>query len=289
MQVVRYLAPDNEAHVGLSIDGVVSQLHTASSVSALLREPRAQVRRLLSETSGASPADVVRLLAPIDGGTDVWAAGVTYERSEQARVEESQIPDVYSRVYEAARPELFFKATARRVVGPDATIGIRDDSHWDVPEPELAVVVNAYAEVVGYTIVNDVSSRQIESENPLYLPQAKVYAGSCALGPGIVPEWEIDDPYALTIRLQVTRHGDGWEGQASTASLHRTIDELVACLFHGDTYPDGVVLSTGTPLVPDPPFTLEAEDVVEITIDKLDQLRNTVVRGKEAFTKAHWK
>src|SRR5207253_5740305 len=125
-----------------------------------------------------------RLLAPIDGATEVWAAGVTYQRSEEARVEESGTPDIYSRVYTAERPELFFKATPRRVAGPEAPIVVRADSTWDVPEPELALVINSRAEIVGYTVANDVSSRSIEGENPLYLPQANVYAGSCALGPG---------------------------------------------------------------------------------------------------------
>ena len=157
------------------------------------------------------------MLAPIDGQTEVWAAGVTYKRSEEARVEESATPDIYSRVYRAERPELFFKANARRVAGPDAPVVVRSDSTWDVPEPEVAIVVNARGEIVGYTIGNDVSSRSIEGENPLYLPQAKVYAGSCALGPGITPAWEVADPYALGIRMRIERGGAACTGRARRA------------------------------------------------------------------------
>src|ERR671935_1127687 len=152
-------------------------------------ELRARVEALARSEPGQASSD--RLLAPIDGQTEVWAAGVTYQRSEEARVEESGTPDIYTRVYTAERPELFFKATARRVAGPEEPIAVRADSTWDVPEPELALVVNAHAEIVGYTIANDVSSRGIEGENPLYLPQAKVYAGCCALGPGITPAWKV--------------------------------------------------------------------------------------------------
>jgi 2-dehydro-3-deoxy-D-arabinonate dehydratase len=221
------------------------------------------------------------ILAPIDGQTEVWAAGVTYKRSEEARVEESATPDIYTHVYRAERPELFFKATPRRVAGPDQQIVVRSDSTWDVPEPELAVVVNAAGDIVGYTIGNDVSSRSIEGENPLYLPQAKVYAGCCALGPGITPVWEIDDPYVLGIRMWIQRAGVGhWQGHTSMREFARRLDDLVAYLFREDSFPDGVILSTGTALVPDSPFTLEAGDVVDIEIDGLGRLRNPVVRGK---------
>jgi 2-dehydro-3-deoxy-D-arabinonate dehydratase len=148
------------------------------------------------------------MLAPLDGETEVWGAGVTYKQSEQARMEESGTPDIYANVYAAKRPELFFKATPRRVAGPDASIVVRSDSIWDVPEPELVLVINAHAEIIGYTIGNDVSSRSIEGENPLYLTQAKVYAGCCGLGPGITPagsswllvnRWE--STYALSTHL----------------------------------------------------------------------------------------
>jgi 2-dehydro-3-deoxy-D-arabinonate dehydratase len=208
---------------------------------------------------------------------------VTYKRSEEARVEESATPDIYSRVYRAERPELFFKATARRVAGPGEPIVVRADSSWDVPEPEVAIVVNAHAEIIGYTIGNDVSSRSIEGENPLYLPQAKVYAGSCALGPGIVPAWEVADPYALGIRMRIERGGaPHWQGETSMREFARRLDDLVLYLFREDDFPDGVILVTGTALVPESPFTLEPGDTVEIEIDGLGTLRNPVVRGKAA-------
>jgi 2-dehydro-3-deoxy-D-arabinonate dehydratase len=223
------------------------------------------------------------ILAPIDGETEVWAAGVTYKRSQEARVEESSTPDIYTRVYEARRPEIFFKATQRRVAGPDQQIVVRADSTWDVPEPEVAIVINAHAEIVGYTIANDVSSRSIEGDNPLYLPQAKVYDGSCALGPGIVPAWEVADPYALGIRMRIHRAGSvHWSGETSMREFARRLDDLVEALFLEDTFPNGVILSTGTALVPDSPFTLEPGDEVEIDIDTLGSLKNTVVRGKAA-------
>jgi 2-dehydro-3-deoxy-D-arabinonate dehydratase len=148
-----------------------------------------------------------------------------------------------------------------------------------VPEPELAVVVNADAEIVGYTIANDVSSRSIEGDNPLYLPQAKVYAACCAVGPGITPAWEVPDPYALTIRMRIHRHGqEHWSGETSTSELKRRLEDLVSYLFRADDFPEGVILSTGTALVPDTPFTLQPGDEVEISIDGLGTLRNPVVR-----------
>jgi len=221
------------------------------------------------------------ILAPIDGETEVWAAGVTYKQSEQARMEESGTPDIYAKVYAAKRPELFFKATRRRVAGPDAPIVVRTDSTWDVPEPELVLVVNAHAEIIGYTIGNDVSSRSIEGENPLYLPQAKIYAGCCGLGPGITPAWEVSDPYNLTIHLAIERNGQVyWEGETSTRELKRRFDELVTYLFLENDFPDGVFLCTGTALVPERQFTLEPGDVVQIDVDQLGTLRNLVVRGK---------
>jgi 2-dehydro-3-deoxy-D-arabinonate dehydratase len=232
-----------------------------------------------SADAGALP----RLLAPVDGETEVWAAGVTYKRSEEARREESDTPDIYSRVYRAERPEFFFKANPRRVAAPETPIVVRSDSTWDVPEPELAIVVNAHADIVGYTIGNDVSSRSIEGENPLYLPQAKVYDGSCALGPGIVPAWEVADPYGLGIRMRIFRLGAlHWQGETSMREFARRLEDLVSYLFREDDFPSGVILCTGTALVPDTPFTLEAGDTVEIEVDGLGMLRNPVVRGKAA-------
>jgi 2-dehydro-3-deoxy-D-arabinonate dehydratase len=253
------------------------------SLGGLLSLPAIQFRAASEHTipadAGVDPT--ADLLAPINGAMEVWAAGVTYKRSEEARVEESGTPDIYMRVYAAERPELFFKATPRRVAGPGQPIAVRADSTWDVPEPELALVVNAHAEIAGYTIANDLSSRSIEGENPLYLPQAKVYAGCCALGPGITPAWEVPDPYDLAVQMSIERSGRvHWRGETSTRQLKRRVDELVAFLFREDDFPEGVVLCTGTALVPDAPFSLEAGDFVEISIDRLGTLRNPVVRGK---------
>lgn len=285
MQIVRYQTPGGQAALGvLEPNGALRRLPNGPGLLAdLLRLPLAELRAALEGAApGGEPAG--RLLAPIDGQTEVWAAGVTYKRSEEARVEESGTPDIYTKVYSAVRPELFFKATPRRVAGPDQPISVRADSTWDVPEPELALVVNAQAEIVGYTIGNDVSSRSIEGENPLYLPQAKVYAGGCALGPGIVPAWEVADPYDLAIHMKIERGGrERWRGETSTSGLKRRLEELVSYLFREDDFPEGVVLCTGTALVPDSPFTLEAGDVVEISIDRLGTLRNPVVRGKTAL------
>jgi 2-dehydro-3-deoxy-D-arabinonate dehydratase len=280
--IVRYETAAVEPAIGLSDGGQFSP--DLGSLAALLRLPARSFRAAVDAASSHAGARIGPLLAPIDGETEVWAAGVTYKRSEEARVEESATPDIYSRVYRAERPELFFKATPRRVSGPESPVVVRADSTWDVPEPELAIVVNAHAEIVGYTIGNDVSSRSIEGENPLYLPQAKVYAGSCALGPGIVPAWEVSDPYALGIRMQIHRGGRPyWQGETSMKEFARRLEDLVTYLFREDEFPDGLILSTGTALVPDSPFTLEPGDVVEISIDALGTLRNPVVRGKAAW------
>jgi len=252
-------------------------LHNLLRLKAV--ELRGQIEEAVRAGTGNN-ADV-NTLAPIDGKTEVWAAGVTYKQSEEARKEESGTPDIYAKVYTAQRPELFFKATPRRVADPNAPIVVRTDSTWDVPEPELVLVINAYGEITGYTIGNDVSSRSIEGENPLYLPQAKVYTGCCALGPGITPAWEISDPYNLTINLTIERNNQVyWKGETSTRELKRRFDELVTYLFLENDFPDGVFLCTGTALVPEKQFTLEPSDLVQIRIDQLGTLRNPVVRGK---------
>jgi 2-dehydro-3-deoxy-D-arabinonate dehydratase len=215
-------------------------------------------------------------LAPVQG-QEVWAAGVTYATSRSARNEESGGHDFYNRVYDAERPEVFFKSTAARVRGPGAQIGVRADSGWDVPEPELAVVVGADAEILGYTIGNDVSSRSIEGENPLYLPQAKTYTGSCALGPCIVPVQEAPDPDEMEIRLTISREGDAvFQGETQTALLKRKPPELVRWLYKAYEFPLGAVLLTGTSIVPAKEFTLLAGDEVRIAITGLGELVNTV-------------
>jgi 2-dehydro-3-deoxy-D-arabinonate dehydratase len=216
------------------------------------------------------------VLAPVQG-QEVWAAGVTYLISRSARNEESGGHDFYDRVYDAERPELFFKTAPGRVRGPGGQIGVRADSGWDVPEPELALVVNAAGEIVAYTIGNDVSSRSIEGENPLYLPQAKTYRGSCALGPCLVPVAEAPDPAEMEIRLAIARDGEPvFEGSTQVALLKRGLGELVDWLFRAQDFPVGVALLTGTSIVPAQEFTLRAGDEVRIAISGLGELVNTV-------------
>ncbi len=213
------------------------------------------------------------LLPPIESTQEVWASGVTYRRSLVEREAESTVADVYARVYEAERPELFFKSTGTRVVGHGGTIRIRKDSAWNVPEPELTLVINAWGEIVGYTAGDDVSSRSIEGENPLYLPQAKCYDGACALGPGIVLT---ADPGEVPVSLSIVRNGtEAFAGQANTSQMKRAYGELVEYLCREMTFPEGVFLMTGTGIVPTQDFTLRSKDTVEINVGELT-LRNDV-------------
>jgi 2-dehydro-3-deoxy-D-arabinonate dehydratase len=196
----------------------------------------------------------------------------------EARTAESAQRTVYDLVYEAERPELFFKALPRRVAGPGGTVGIRADSSWNVPEPELALAVNSGGEIVGYTLGNDMSSRSIEGANPLYLPQAKTYESSCAIGPVILPAWELPDPRELTIELAISRAGRTmFSGEISVGAMRRKLEELVEYLFRALRFPHGVFLLTGTGIVPPDDFTLEAGDEVRISADPIGELVNTVV------------
>jgi 2-dehydro-3-deoxy-D-arabinonate dehydratase len=281
-EVVRYVGADGAVRVGVRDNGEVRRLGV-DTVADLLGGDLDRLAALVAE-GGPVERDEIRLLAPVDGATEVWAAGVTYLRSREARVEESTEADVYQRVYVADRPEIFFKSVAWRVSGPGEPVAIRADSTVDVPEPELAVVVTASGEIAGYTICNDMSSRTIEGENPLYLPQAKMYAGACALGPSMTLRSPDLDPRALTVALQIRRAGPvAWHGQTSTAQLARSLDDLVGWLYAEQHFPAGAVLSTGTGIVPDLPFTLEEGDEVTITVDGLGVLANPVVRGKAAM------
>lgn len=262
----------------VDIDGVVvvtslavDDVFRAADPHALVYDAHARVGRSTEPAPGVA-------LAPI-GHQEVWAAGVTYEVSRSARVEESEAAaDVYERVYAAARPELFFKSTARRVVGPGGHVRIRADSAWNVPEPELTLAVSSHGTIFGVTIGNDMSSRDIEGENPLYLPQAKVYDGSAALGPHIVL---VDDatgwPAATNITLDIVRTGEPvFSGSTSTERIRRPFAELVEYLFRDQTFPDGCFLMTGAGVVPDAGFTLLDGDEVSITIGGIGTLRNTV-------------
>lgn len=288
MHIIRYADSDGSVHCGL-VDGggAIIVLPQADGIAGLLGRPAAELRALVEATAVREPThsieDVV-LLPPVDGRTEVWAAGVTYERSREARVEESAEQSVYERIYDAERPELFLKAVPWRVVTDGEPIAIRADSALNVPEPELGLVVNRHGEVCGYVVVDDVSSRSIEGENPLYLPQAKIYAGSCAISAGIRPAWEIPDADALDITMTVRRGADiAFQSTVSTAALHRATKDLVEYLFRGLPFPDGAVLSTGTGIVPAIDFTLRVGDLVEIGIDEVGTLRNPVVEGQAAL------
>lgn len=218
-------------------------------------------------------ADAVLPLVP----DEVWAAGVTYEISEQAREAESVLPEVYRNVYDDERPEIFFKATPSRTVGPTEAIGVRADSTWNVPEPELGVVLYD-GEIVGYTIGNDVSSREIEGANPLYLPQAKVYDRCCALGPCFAPVESVPDPHDLKMSMAIHRNGDVvWEEGTSTAEMVRTCEELVSFYRRSNVLPRLAVLLTGTSLVPGEETNLKPDDRVRIEIESIGVLENPVV------------
>jgi 2-dehydro-3-deoxy-D-arabinonate dehydratase len=226
---------------------------------------------------GPLPAGSVPVV-PVDG-QEVWAAGVTFWRSREARMEEAAAaePDVYDRVYEAERPELFPKAAPGRSRGPGEPVGVRADSGWNVPEPELAVVADRRGEVVAYTLGNDLSSRSIEGENPLYLPQAKVYRGSCALGPALVPLAEAPPFDELEVRMVVLRDGqEAFAGSAALGGMRRRPAELVDWLFRAQEFPAGAVLLTGTGIVPPSGFTLRPGDLVTVTVPGVGTLSNPV-------------
>lgn len=296
LQICRFFQPKAGSRLGALLDGQVYDL-TATGQPVLAsfdvwlnwagQQEASQTAAILADaTAGLTPVyawtDLHRrpdptqphLLPPLDT-QEVWAAGVTYLRSRQAREEESNKIGVYDRVYEADRPEIFLKATPHRVVGPHDFIRVRADAHWTVPEPELTVLLSPNLQIVGYTAGNDVSSRDIEGENPLYLPQAKIYTRSCALGPAITLAADLNGP--VEIELAIQRAGATvFAGRTSTAQMKRPIGELVAYLGRENEFPHGVFLMTGTGLVPPDSYTLQADDVVEITIERIGQLVNPV-------------
>ena len=248
------------------------------------RDADGVVRDATLEKGDELPAGVT-LLRPVDP-PEVWCSGVTYERSRDARIEESG-SDVYALVYDADRPELFLKdAACRRTVGPNEPIAIRSDATWNVPEPEIGVVLGERLEIVGYTIGNDVSSRDIEGANPLYLPQAKVFAGACALGPAVyVPEdWEA--PLAIRMTIRDAAGDELFAGETSTAKMRRTFTELVDWLVRDNPVPEGSVLLTGTGLVPPDDFTLLPGHVVEIHVPEIGTLTNPVALATDLLERS---
>jgi 2-dehydro-3-deoxy-D-arabinonate dehydratase len=295
LQLVRFHLPGQGARLGQLVDGLVYDL-TASdqpefaTLAALLRastespigtllqdvELSALDRHAYAQLDREAHSDALSLLPPVDR-QEVWAAGVTYAWSREARVREAVSKDIYVRVYEAERPELFFKSLPEKVVGPHTWVGIRGDSKWNVPEPELGLVLNPNMDIVGYTVGNDMSSRDIEGENPLYLPQAKVYRHSCALGPAITLVEQGASAQDMSIHLTIQRGGEvAFAGESSTAKIHRDLDELAEYLGRYYDFFYGAVLLTGTGIVPGDDFTLQDGDEVIIEIEGIGTLRNPV-------------
>ncbi len=257
---------------------ISSDGHETVTISAWLARPDPVGWLVELIRNKAVPLDEhdIELLPPIDL-QEVWASGVTYLRSKVARMDESEGGgDFYDKVYDAERPELFFKSTAARVVGPGRPIRVRRDSNWNVPEPELVLVLSATGKVVGYTVGNDVSSRSIEGENPLYLPQAKIYNGACAIGPSILlKNWS--GVRSRLIGMSIFRDGAVvFEGQVSTDKIRRTEEELADYLFREMTFEHGAFLFTGTGIVPPDDFTLKSGDIVRINIEGIGTLENPV-------------
>ena len=253
---------------------------------ALLRLPVDGIRAGLGAITGPElDLAQVELAAPAES-QEVWAAGVTYLRSREARLEETSQKTIYEHVYESDRPELFFKAAGWRVVPHGGEVGVREDSTWDVPEPELAVLTNAHGEVVAFACGNDMSSRSIEGENPLFLPQAKIYDRSCAIGPAAVLAWDVDVSRAK-MRMTIERGGRSvFHGTAALADMTREPAKLAAVLHSSYTLPVGAWLLTGTSLVPPEPYTAEPDDVVRIAIDGLGELSNRISLVKHSGAEA---
>jgi 2-dehydro-3-deoxy-D-arabinonate dehydratase len=251
----------------------------ATSLADVLHspDPIATARTLVDKTVPPEPLGGQTFLAPIDR-QEVWAAGVTYKRSKVAREEESKgAAQFYDKVYTAPRPELFLKATPARVVHPGDPVRVRADSNWSVPEPELALVISPAGQIVGFTVGNDMSARDIEGENPLYLPQAKIYAGSCSVGPLVTPAAAMPPLAGVEIKLTITRGGAAaFEGATTLAQMARTPEELAGWLFRENAFPDGAVLLTGTGIVPPDEFTLKPGDAVAIMVAGVGTLRNPV-------------
>ena len=285
---------DDSIHTGVEVGDEVIDLTLAepalSSTLDLFSAARISgstadeiASRLLSRTGSSIPLDAllagesVRLLPPIFA-PEAWAFGVTYMDSMRERQAESGSPDVYAQVYDADRPESFFKGTAARLVAPLDAVGIREDSEWDVPEPELAFVLFG-GEIVAYTVGNDMSSRSIEGANPLYLPQAKVYDRSCSIGPCIATPETVGDAQTLEVALDIERDGaNAFSGSANTSMMKRDCVYLADWLQRHNTVPDGTTVLTGTGTIPPPEFTLQDGDIVRITIDKIGTLANPVVK-----------
>jgi 2-dehydro-3-deoxy-D-arabinonate dehydratase len=283
MRLCRFAAADDSVHPGLFLqEDTILELEacSASSLERILeRDDLIEHLESLREDSGQIfQRSEVRLLAPVEK-QEVWAAGVTYLRSRVARTEESEHDaSAYDRVYDADRPELFFKSNPEKVVGPGEAIGVRKDSRWTVPEPELTFVINSQGTLVGYTIGNDVSARDIEGENLLYLPQAKIYDRSCAIGPWIEVGCSEGQIRTQKVRLDIVRSGQPvFGGETPLENLKRPFENLVQHLFACQSFPHGALLLTGTGIIPPDDFSLRPQDSVRIEISGMGVLENPVV------------
>ena len=265
---------ENAFQFAVTVDGKHSGVEKIPTLTEAMHLTLAELKSAVSNTSGAVTG---KLVAPISPEIELWGAGVTYLRSRDARKEESGVPDVYQRVYEADRPELFFKSNAVRARGTNSPVGIRYDSAASVPEPEVAIYINRYREIIGYAICNDMTARTIEGENPLYLSQAKIYIGSTAIGPDITPAWLAPTAAEMKIKAKILRGTEiAWEAETSLAALNRTLEDLITYLFRCQDFPHGAILSTGTGIVPPLDISLAADDVVEIDVAGVGKLTNTV-------------
>ena len=265
---------ENAFQFAVTVDGKHSGVEKIPTLTEAMHLTLAELKSAVSNTSGAVTG---KLVAPISPEIELWGAGVTYLRSRDARKEESGVPDVYQRVYEADRPELFFKSNAVRARGTNSPVGIRYDSDASVPEPEVAIYINRYREIIGYAICNDMTARTIEGENPLYLSQAKIYIGSTAIGPDITPAWLAPTAAEMKIKAKILRGtAIAWEAETSLAALNRTLEDLITYLFRCQDFPHGAILSTGTGIVPPLDISLAADDVVEIDVAGIGKLTNTV-------------
>ena len=267
----------NEANAfqfAVTVDGIHSAVEKIPTLTEAMHLTLDELKSAADKTSGSLTG---KLVAPISPEIELWGAGVTYLRSRDARKEESGVPDVYQKVYEADRPELFFKSNAVRARGTNSPVGIRYDSAASVPEPEVAIYINRYREIIGYAICNDMTARTIEGDNPLYLSQAKIYIGSTAIGPDITPAWLAPTAAEMKIKAKILRGTEiAWEAETSLASLNRTLEDLITYLFRCQDFPHGVILSTGTGIVPPLDISLAAGDVVEIDVAGIGKLTNTV-------------
>jgi 2-dehydro-3-deoxy-D-arabinonate dehydratase len=283
MKICRFKSNTDEVHVGLVADDSTLLDLAPAGITELFpllesENPVAQLGQIAKKNLPRVALAGVKLLAPVER-QEAWAAGVTYLRSKTARMEESDFSaTAYDKVYAAERPEIFFKSLAEKIVGPGEPVGIRKDARWNVPEPELALVMNSRGKIVGHTIGNDMSSRDIEGENLLYLPQAKTYHRSCALGPWIALGAPEAAARLWNIKIEIRRNGQSvFAGETSVGQIKRGFEELTGFLFRSQIFPHGAVLLTGTGIVPLDTFTLRERDMIEIEISGIGLLQNPVV------------